>query len=147
MLGTLLILAAIVTLSVVGQAQTIAPTPVTPIQHVIVIFGENRSFDHVFGTFDPRAGQTVQNLLSDGIAQANVAAGEKYGKAFARQRTDDFCSHIAASSETSSKARIPVKREVLAAEDSQLCAASKYEKQARELRDQRIPRAFFLRIL
>jgi len=90
-LDTLLILSAIAALSVVGQAQTIPPTPVTPIQHVIVILGENRSFDHVFGTFVPRAGQTVQNMLSEGIVQANGAPGKEYGKAFARQRTDDFC--------------------------------------------------------
>src|SRR5580698_6046370 len=34
------------------QAQS--PTPATPIQHVIVIFGENESFDHYFGTY-PKA--------------------------------------------------------------------------------------------
>jgi phospholipase C len=28
-------------------------TPVTPIKHVIVMIGENRSFDHVFGTYQP----------------------------------------------------------------------------------------------
>src|ERR1700679_3521197 len=31
-----------------------APTPTTPIQHVIVIFPENESFDHYFGTY-PKA--------------------------------------------------------------------------------------------
>jgi phospholipase C len=34
------------------NAQT--PTPTTPIQHVVVIFGENISFDHYFGTY-PKA--------------------------------------------------------------------------------------------
>ena len=34
------------------RAQT--PTPTTPIQHVVVIFGENESFDHYFGTY-PKA--------------------------------------------------------------------------------------------
>ena len=28
-----------------------SPTPTTPIQHVVVIFGENISFDHYFGTY------------------------------------------------------------------------------------------------
>src|SRR5260370_39760793 len=28
----------------------------TPIKHVIVIVGENRSFDHLFGTYVPQAG-------------------------------------------------------------------------------------------
>ena len=39
----------------------------TPIKHVIVIIGENRSFDHVFATYAPPPGQTVDNLLSKGI--------------------------------------------------------------------------------
>jgi phospholipase C len=42
---------------------------VTPIKHVIVIIGENRSFDHVFATYIPQPGQTVNNLLSEGIIQ------------------------------------------------------------------------------
>src|ERR1043165_906985 len=40
---------------------------VTPIKHVIVIIGENRTFDHVFATYEPRDGQSVSNLLSKGI--------------------------------------------------------------------------------
>src|SRR5271155_3169389 len=34
---------------------------VTPIKHVIVIIGENRTFDHVYATYKPRPGQTVDN--------------------------------------------------------------------------------------
>ncbi len=41
-----------------------ANAPRTPIQHVIVIIGENHSFDQVFATYTPAtAGQTVSNLL------------------------------------------------------------------------------------
>ncbi len=29
----------------------------TPIKHVIVIIGENRSFDHVYATYRPKTGQ------------------------------------------------------------------------------------------
>ena len=39
----------------------------TPIKHVIVIIGENRGFDHVFATYVPTSGETVDNLLSKGI--------------------------------------------------------------------------------
>ena len=39
----------------------------TPIKHVIVIVGENRSFDHVFATYVPKSGDGVDNLLSKGI--------------------------------------------------------------------------------
>src|SRR5580658_2985334 len=45
--------------------------PQSPIKHVIVIIGENRSFDHVFATYQPTAingrPQEVLNLLSEGI--------------------------------------------------------------------------------
>ena len=44
---------------------------VTPIKHVIVIVGENRSFDHLFATYKPKAGETVNNLLSEKIIKAD----------------------------------------------------------------------------
>ena len=47
----------------------------TPIQHVIVIIGENRTFDHIFATYQPVQGQTVNNLLSEGIIQADGSPG------------------------------------------------------------------------
>ncbi len=50
----------------------------TPIQHVIVIIGENRTFDHVYGTYKPQAGQTVSNLLTKGIVTASGARGANY---------------------------------------------------------------------
>jgi phospholipase C len=45
---------------------------VTPVKHVIVIIGENRSFDHVFATYVPTPGHTVHNLLSEGIIQLDA---------------------------------------------------------------------------
>jgi phospholipase C len=56
---------------VTAAAASKPATPVTPIQHVIVIIGENRSFDHVYGTYVPPAGQSVFNLLSEGIVHLN----------------------------------------------------------------------------
>ncbi len=57
----------------------------TPIKHVIVIIGENRSFDHVFATYVPKRGQTVHNLLSEGIIQLdankNAIPGPNFRKA------------------------------------------------------------------
>ena len=35
----------------------------TPIKHVIVILGENRTFDHIFATYKPKKGETVKNLF------------------------------------------------------------------------------------
>src|SRR5579875_1793276 len=37
--------------AVVVRAQQTPPKPVTPIQHLVVIFPENISFDHYFGTY------------------------------------------------------------------------------------------------
>jgi phospholipase C len=50
----------------------------SPIQHVIVIIGENRSFDHVFATYQPKRGETISNLLSKGIIDANGKPGPNY---------------------------------------------------------------------
>jgi len=59
-------------------AQEHPTTAITPIQHVIVIIGENRTFDHVYGTLKPKKGQTVSNLLSRGIVTATGAPGINY---------------------------------------------------------------------
>src|SRR5689334_2422024 len=53
----------------------------TPIKHVIVIIGENRSFDHVFATYNPRPGQSVSNLLSKGIVKADGSPGRNFADA------------------------------------------------------------------
>jgi phospholipase C len=50
----------------------------TPIKHLIVIIGENRSFDHVFATYQPKTGNTIWNLLSEGIVNADGTPGANY---------------------------------------------------------------------
>jgi phospholipase C len=60
----------------------------TPIKHVIVIIGENRSFDHVFATYVPVAGNTVNNLLSEGIVKADGTAGPNFPLAEQKAATD-----------------------------------------------------------
>src|SRR5215472_13514190 len=60
----------------------------TPIKHLIVIIGENHSFDNVFGTFQPPQGQTVNNLLSEGIVTCNGDSGPNVGLAQQEQATD-----------------------------------------------------------
>src|SRR5450432_1284749 len=54
---------------------------VSPIKHVIVIMGENRTFDHVFATYQPPRGEHVDNLLSKGIITIDGTPGPNYGKA------------------------------------------------------------------
>ncbi|MGD0425137.1 MAG: hypothetical protein ABSC10_00325 [Candidatus Acidiferrales bacterium] len=69
----------------VASAQNRSNDTSTPIKHVIVIIGENRSFDHVFATYVPRPGQKVHNLLSEGIIQLdankNAIPGPHFHKA------------------------------------------------------------------
>jgi len=57
------------------------PSTKTPIQHVIVIVGENRSFDHLFATYQPKPGNTVNNLLSQGIINADGTPGPRFSGA------------------------------------------------------------------
>ncbi|MGA8030693.1 MAG: hypothetical protein WB992_26410 [Bryobacteraceae bacterium] len=77
-----LALAAIQVFAFVPQpafaAEAAADKTTTPIKHVIVIIGENRSFDHVYATYQPKAGQTVSNLLSKGIITADGKPGPNY---------------------------------------------------------------------
>ncbi len=53
----------------------------TPIKHVIIIIGENRSFDHLFATYKPKNGEKVWNLLSEGIVTDDGAPGANFKKA------------------------------------------------------------------
>ncbi len=50
----------------------------SPIKHVIVIVGENRSFDHVFATYVPKGHQVVWNLLSERIVNADGTPGPNF---------------------------------------------------------------------
>jgi phospholipase C len=66
----------------VAFAESAKETARTPIKHVIYIIGENRSFDHVFATYQPvNAKEKVLNLLSEGIVQGNGLPGPNYSKA------------------------------------------------------------------
>ena len=60
----------------------------SPIKHVIVIIGENRSFDHVFATYVPRSGQHVSNLLSRGIINADGTPGRNHEASAQHAATD-----------------------------------------------------------
>src|SRR5579863_4174820 len=62
------------------QAQE-APKTDTPIKHVIVLIGENRTFDHLFATYKPKHGETVKNLLSEGIINADGTPGPHFKRA------------------------------------------------------------------
>ncbi len=70
----------------------------SPIKHVIVIIGENRSFDHIFATYKPvNSGEKVLNLLSEGIIKADGSPGANYGKAVQYNANDYDVYHLAPS--------------------------------------------------
>ncbi len=53
----------------------------TPIKHVIIIIGENRTFDHIFATYKPTSGESVNNLLSEGIIKEDGTPGPHFSRA------------------------------------------------------------------
>jgi phospholipase C len=62
-----------------------SPAPTTPIEHLIVIIGENQTFDAVFATYQPAPGQRIDNLLSEGIVLADGSPGPNFGLAVQRR--------------------------------------------------------------
>ena len=50
----------------------------TAIKNVIVVVGENQTFDAVFATYSAPANQTVKNLLSQGIVNADGSPGPNF---------------------------------------------------------------------
>ena len=61
----------------------------SPIRHLIIVVGENRSFDNVFGTYVPSSPtQTVWNLLSQDIVQINGNIGTNFNAAAQQEATD-----------------------------------------------------------
>jgi len=64
----------------------------SPIKHVIIIVGENRTFDHIFATYVPKTGQHIQNLFSKGIIKADGTPGPNFALAhqFSAEDKDKF---------------------------------------------------------
>ena len=60
----------------------------SPIKHVIIIVGENRSFDHLFATYKPKSSdERVLNLLSEHIIKADGTPDENFDRAHQFQIT------------------------------------------------------------
>jgi phospholipase C len=53
----------------------------TPIKHVVVIIGENHSFDNVFATYQPPGQQHIWNLMSEGIVTKQGTPGPHFAAA------------------------------------------------------------------
>jgi phospholipase C len=66
-----------------------APQTLTPIKHVIIVVGENHSFDNVFATYTPAdPTQHVWNLLSQNIVDVNGNPAGNYAMAQQKQAMD-----------------------------------------------------------
>ena len=74
-------LCAIVCAASTAGASAAQPAATTPIEHLIVLVGENQSFDAVFATYAPPPGEHVWNLRSLGIVNADGSPGEQYARA------------------------------------------------------------------
>jgi phospholipase C len=72
----------------------------TPIKHVIVIIGENRSFDEIFGLYRPKRGQTIANLWSKGILNADGSPGSNFARAAQYQAAPQSSYYISPSAKT-----------------------------------------------
>jgi len=60
----------------------------SPIKHVIVIIGENRTFDHLFATYKPKHGQRISNLLSKEIIKEDGSPGDNFALALQNTAVD-----------------------------------------------------------
>jgi phospholipase C len=76
----------------------------TPIKHVIVLIGENRTFDHLFATYVSPSGDSVKNLLSEGIIRADGTPGKNFSKAAQFQAVPPFKTQFFISLNDSEKA-------------------------------------------
>ena len=85
------------------QAQE-TPKTRTPIKHVIVLIGENRTFDHIFATYVPKSHDSVKNLLSEGIINADGTPGKHFKKAQQFQAVAPFRTKYFVSLEDHEKA-------------------------------------------
>ena len=65
----------------VGVSPGAALAQHSPIQHVIVVVGENHTFDNVFGGYLPRPGQTISNLRMVDIIDDNGKPGRNFSLA------------------------------------------------------------------
>ena len=71
-----------------------AAAPATPIQHVIIIVGENHTFDNLFGTYQPKNSQKISNLLSKGIVFADGTPGPNFSLAAQNIGVDNNIYHV-----------------------------------------------------
>ena len=89
---------ATLSIALADDGQRTSPEPAarttTPIQHVIIVIGENHTFDNLFGVYKPRRGQTIHNLLSQGIVNADGSPGPNFATAVQQQAGNTSVNRI-----------------------------------------------------
>lgn len=75
---------AVAVVAALSSSFVIAAQTATPIKHVIVVIGENVSFDTLFGAYAPSPDQSILNLRSQGIINSDGTPGPNYAKAVQR---------------------------------------------------------------
>src|SRR5580704_5438596 len=100
--------AALMSVAIPASSQTVAAPDQqkteTPIKHVIVLIGENRTFDHLFATYVPKSEDSVSNLLSKGIINADGTPGNHFDKAAQFQAVPPFSAKYFVSLDNGEKA-------------------------------------------
>src|SRR6266699_6862297 len=78
--GAAVAVTVMMTAAAAGSAPHASPGPrtTTPIKHVVVIIGENHTFDNVFATYQPPGHQHIRNLRSEGIVTSKGTPGPDY---------------------------------------------------------------------
>ena len=82
-------LLACVAAGLMGAFKPALAQTTTPIQHLIVVIGENHTFDNVFAGYRPPKGQTIWNLLSRGIIDPDGRPGPNFALAVQNQATQN----------------------------------------------------------
>jgi phospholipase C len=83
-----------VTFSQSADADDKSGRTATPIKHLIIVIGENRTFDHVFATYKPVSGDKIWNLLSKEIVKEDGTPGTNYGATLQFQASDTMSFQI-----------------------------------------------------
>jgi phospholipase C len=100
-------LAPVAAAAAAGESGNNDAKTTTPIKHVIVIIGENRTFDHLFATYQPvNNGETVLNLLSEGIVDADGKPGANYSK-FPQRETLNTITYQISPTRTTKYSTLP----------------------------------------
>jgi phospholipase C len=101
-LGACMMALAAADLACAADAAKTVPTA-SPIKHVIIIIGENSSFDHAFATYVPKhKDEGVWNLMSRGIVNADGSPGVNFTHAqqFSVAAQPQYYIHPPAGSKT-----------------------------------------------